>query len=212
MNKEGLPLKDLPIEELVERYLFLPNDVAADIEDLPEDLDYLVVRDEENSTELRDLVLDGILDPESADNGINKSADFLKENYPEHTKSIDIIYLFNRGKIWVAHAMYLSNISAHRSVIERAQEKSARLFLRTGLAIGVISPLLSSSIYNALSTSGHQRQAEVVREKSFVGTFLTKNKEEAVKLAQEAGEKNPMYYREGIVLVNKDKLDKSGLN
>ncbi len=212
MEKERFPLKDLPIEELVERYLSLPNNVASDLEDLPEDLDHLIKKDRKVCDDLRELVQDGTLNPETADNAVNNTADLFKKGYPEYKKSIDAIYLFNRGKIWIAHALFLSNIRAQGSAIERAQEKTARLFLRTGLAIGVIEPLLSSSIYNALSTSGYRRQAEMVREKSFAGIFLTKNKEEAVKLAQEAGEKDPIYYKEGIILVNKDKLAKSGLN
>lgn len=212
MKKETFPLKDLPIEELVERYLSLPNNVASDHEMLPEDLKHLIERDEEKDGEVRELVQKGALDPETADNEIKKCADTLKEDYPEHKKAIDIIYLFNRGKLWVAHSLFLINMRAQNNEIERAQEKTARLFLRTGLAIGVINPALSSYIFNALYTSGHQRQAEMVGKKSFLGMFIAENEEEVVKLAQKMGEKDPKYYKEGIVRVGRDKLNKSGLN
>ncbi len=212
MNKEGFPVKELPIEELVERYLSLQDNVAVDIEDLPKDLDYFVKKDREVCDDLREFVQDGTLDPETADNVVKNTADFLKESYPGHKKAINIIYLFDRSKIWAAHSIFLDNMGAQRNLIERSQEKTARLFLRTGLALGVIDSILSNQIFNALFFSGHQKQAERVVKKSFSGMFLTKNREEAVKLAQAAGEKDPLYYKEGLVRVNKDRLEKSGLN
>jgi len=212
MDKERFPSKDLPIEELVERYLSLPNNVAPDLEALPEDLDYLLAKDGEVYDDLCEFVQDGTLDPGTADAAIKNSADLFKKGYPGYKKSIDIIYLFDRGKIWIAHSMYLSNIGAPRSEIERTQEKSARLFLRTGLALGVITSLLSSSIYNSLYISGHRKQAAMVGKKSFSAMYLTKNREEAVKLAQAIGEKDPIFYKEGLVRPNNDKLAKSGLN
>ena len=198
MNKEAFPLKDLPIEELVERYLSLPNGVAVDLDDLSEDLDYLIDKDRKVCDDLREFVQDGTLDPETADNAIKNTADLFKEDYPEHKKSIDVIYLFDRGKIWIARSLYLQNIGTHKSVIERAQEKTARLFLRTGLAMGVINSILSNNIINALATSGHQALAERVVIKTFGGTFLANDREEAVKFAQKAGEKDPRYYKEKI--------------
>ncbi len=212
MDKERFPLKELPIEELVERYLSLPNDVAPDYEMLPEELDNLVIKDSEVCDGLREFVQDGTLDPETADDAVKNSADLLKKGYPEHKRSIDMIYLFDRGKIWIAHSMYLSNIGAPRSEIERTQEKSARLFLQAGLALGVITSLFSCSIYNSLYISGHRKQAAMVGKKSFSAMYLTKNREEAVKLAQAIGEKDPMFYKEGLIRPNKDKLAKSGLN
>lgn len=212
MNKEGFPLKDLPIEELVEGYLSLPDGVAVDLENLPEDLDYFVIKDGEDGGELHRLVQDGLLDPESADSAIKASADFLKEGYPEHKKSIDIIYLFDRGKIWIAHSMYLQKVGAHKNVIERAQEKTVRLFLRIGLVMGVINPLLSGHIYNSLCLSGYLKQAEIFGAKCLAGVCLTKDKEEAVRLAQKMGETNPTYYKDGFARISQNKLDKSGLN
>ncbi len=212
MNKERFPIKELPIEELVERYLSLPDDKVPDYEVLPENLKYLVKRDEEEARELGELVQNGILEPESVDKRIKKYSDALKESHPRYERAIDIIYLFNRGKIWIAHSMFLDKMGAQRSEVERAQEKTARLFLRTSLTIGVISPLISNHVFNALHTSGHRKQAEMIAKKSFSGMLLTKNNEEAVKLAQIAGEKDPIYFNEGIVRINKNRLEKSGLN
>jgi hypothetical protein len=212
MDKERFPSKDLPIEELVERYLSLPNNIASDLKDLPEDLDYLVEKDREVCDGLREFVQDGTLDPGTADNAIKNTADFLKESYPEYKKSIDTIYLFDRGIMWVARAIYLESMGAQKSEIERVQENTARLYLRTGLAMGVISSILSNNIVNALLTSGHQTQAEMVATETFGGIFLVNDREEAVKFAQKAGEKDPRYYKEGIFRVSKEKLDKSGLN
>lgn len=212
MKKERFPTKELPIEELVERYLSLPSGIVPDYEKLTEDLHYLAERDEEEGRELLELVQDGILDPESADNGIKKCSDVLKKSHPRYKRAIDIIYLFNRGKIWFVHSIFLGKMGAQRSEIERAQEKTARFFLRTSLEIGVINPLISSHVFNSLYTSGYRKQAEMVAKKSFSGLFLAKNNEEAVKLAQAVGEKDPLFFKEGVVRINKDRLEKSGLN
>ena len=212
MNKEGFPFTDSPIEELVERYLSLPDNVAVDLENLPEDLDYLVEKDKKVCEDLLEFVQDGTFDPETTDNAVKNSADLLKEGYPEHKKSIDIIYLFDRGKIWIAHSMYLQNIGAHRSSIEHAQEKTVRLFLRIGLVMGAINPLLSGHIYNSLCLSGHLKQAEIFGAKCLAGVCITKDKEEAVRLAQKMGETSPTYYKDGFARVSQNKLDKSGLN
>ncbi len=213
MERERDFLENLSTEELVERFLQIPPNSVFHKVDIPRDLDLIFEGHEEEMKIKCKLLKNGDLDTHSVDEELKERTEFLKRIFSDNQRQIDLIFLFDRGTLWVAHSLFLikGNPEGLTNDLKVVQEKAARLFLQAAIAADAIEQRLSAQIIRGLLNSGFHKEAGRVAEKSSI-LILSEERGSSVKIDRLIGKKDPELNKEGLYEIDKHKLKNNRLN